>query len=157
MKEIIIAAVALISLMSLVPVAMPTSTGVTGTVNVPIVCAIDVSSTSLDFGQLGPTETSADKTTTVSQPQNGNSPDIGAKISGSGWIGAIPPHVMDVGQTHWSTSTITDFGGTPLTGSGVSIGPIGPSGSQVVHLMLRIPGEQLADTYTQTITFTACA
>lgn len=148
----------LATLMAIVPVVMPASQHVTGTVTVASFCSIAVSP-DVSFGSLGPTATSADVTTTVSQPESGNSLDIGAMISGSGWTGGTSPHAMPVGQTHWALSTITTYGtgDNVLTGTPVPIGAtIGLSGSEVVHFMLKIPGQQLADTYTQTITFTAC-
>lgn len=157
MRKIITFAVAtLTAIMALVPVAMPSSSGVTGTVTVPTVCSADLPSAPLDFGPLAPTATSADLTVTVSQPPGGNSPNIGAEINGSPWTSTGPS--MVVGQTVWNTTiAYSALTSGALTGSPVSLGvTIGPLGSAPVSLNVTIPGGQAAATYTQTITFTAC-
>jgi hypothetical protein len=148
----------MISLMTLLPIAMSDTAPITASATVLNYCDLDVSPLTINFGtDLIPTSTSADQTITVSQ-LTGNWANIGATVEGTGWTGTgLTPPTMDVGQTHWSLTDIVYGSMTALTGSSVPIGAtIGPGGSETVHFKLHIPDGQAADTYTQTITISAC-
>jgi len=155
-----ITAATLLTIISLVPAAMPTGVGVTGTaiVGPNSICAVDANPKSLNFGSLNPTETSLDQVITITQPGSGNKADIGAEVSGDTWTGVTLTNTMDVGQTHWALATFTyGTGDHALSTTPTSIGAtIGPLGSHDVHFMLQIPGGKVVDTYTQHITVTAC-
>lgn len=156
MRRILIALVAMVTLAASVPMVAPETNDVTASVTVESFCAVDVTPSTIDFGILTPTLTSSDQTITISQPETGNSPNINAKISGTIWTGLLA-NTMSVGQTGWALTDIAYGSMTSLSVTATPIGVIiGPSGSEIVHFKLQIPGQQSADSYTQTITVTAC-
>jgi spore coat protein U-like protein len=151
MRKILTAIVALVSLISSVPIVMPTTSPVTANVQVQTWC--DISATSpINFGTKIPGEISSDVTSTVSMPI-GNQV-VTPTIEGTDWT---PTTTFDVSQTHWYNSDVLYASMTPLTTGPVSIGDtIGPGDDAIVHFKLQVPNGQVVGNYSQTITITAC-
>jgi len=155
MRKILTALVALVSLFATVPAVMPAD--VTGHVTVQPWCEINASPTSLNFlkgvNNLIPGDTSDSLGVIISMPK-GNQPTI-PLVSGTQWTGTvITPPTMSVGQTGWS-AVLGNSG--QLSGTEASIGVAVSHGtSRTVNFNVAIPVDQAADSYTQTITITAC-
>jgi len=157
MRKILTALVALVSLMSTVPLVTPAATPASVTANVDVLTWCDIAATGpIDFSppSLIPGQVSSEKTTSVSEPI-GNKEGVAVTVQGNDWD---TQSSFLVGQTHWALSTFTyGMSDNILTSSPVSlVGTIGPGTPQTVHLQVKIPNGQSVGTYHQTITFTAC-
>jgi len=161
MRKILTAIVAILSLMSMVPLVAPTVTPHTGTLTASVLvgASCDVAATGpITFlkGGLNPVpgQTSDTNTTTVSEP-TGNTDNLVVDISGSQWSNTGVTETMPIGATNWGLYPSSPA--TPLTDGSPSVpigGTIGSLTSQQVNLNVVIPDGQAADSYSQTITFT---
>jgi len=152
MRKILTALVALVSLLSTVPIVMPAT--ITASVIVPSgICDIAVSP-NLNFDSMVPGATSASDVSTVVSMPTGNQESAPVSISGAAWTGGTG---MAVSQTHWSLTSLQAYGSMSELGTGLaSAGTFGPTSPETVYFKLSIPAGQAAATYTQTITFTGC-
>jgi len=160
-KKITILIVALVSLFSLVPLAMPASTNfdVQGTVTIAETCGFDVSpkgTNALSFGQLLPgasNQPSAPDNITVT---NTGSIPVGIYVNGTDWTaGSLS---MPVGKTEYG---LTAPPSTPLTllppaSPVTTVGNLPSPNTASIYFDLSIPSGQAAGAYTQDITVTGC-
>jgi len=118
----------------------------------------ELTATSLPpFGPVNPGDTSPAKKTTLTNEGNININSL--TLAGTDWLKVGGGASMYVGQTRWTTSsTLQDYDAdmTNVTYSDVSLGitPFAPSATQDVFFKVRIPADQSAGNYEQTITFT---
>ncbi|MBI5229409.1 hypothetical protein HY991_04815 [Candidatus Micrarchaeota archaeon] len=150
-KQILFFAVTLLvfGLMAyLVNAASGTTTGQV-TVSTTCVLSINTSSIGILFGSLGQSQTSPVNTTRIT-----NSGNIAANlsVSGAAWSDGVT-HTIPVSQTHWSSSW-TNYDSANVLGTDLAEvnSALGASGTQNVWIAVRIPADQYAGTYTQTIT-----
>ncbi len=124
------------------------------TVNVPTVCEVSLSPTTLNFGTVIPSQNTIYTNQNVIDTNNGNG---GATIwvYGGNWIGANTALTFGVANTTWATSNTAYGSGHALTqistSTGVSATPQAPG---TVWWGLGIPAGQTANVYSQNIIIT---
>jgi hypothetical protein len=159
MRKILTVLVALVSLLSTVPLVAPVTNTGTLEASVSVGTKCDVAATGpITFlkGGLNPVpgDTSDTATTTVSEP-TGNVASLAVDISGSQWSNTGATKTMPIGATNWGLDSSSPA--TQLTDGSPSVsigGTIGPLTNQKVNLNVVIPNSQTADSYSQIITFT---
>ena len=124
------------------------------TVNVPTVCEVSLSPTTLNFGTVIPSQNTIYTNQNVIDTNNGNG-DATIWVYGGNWIGANTALTFGVGNTVWAASNTAYGSGTALTQisatTSVSTNPGSPG---TVWWGLGIPAGQTANVYSQTIIIT---
>ncbi len=124
---------------------------ITGTVNVPLTCALDISNTAISFGTVLPGSSAPTTNVIVLSDTIGNT-NANAVVYGGNWIGS-PSGTMGVSNTLWAKTS-----GGPGTAlgytTGVDTGIVVPTGASTndIYFGLNVPAGQTAAVYTQTIT-----
>jgi len=134
-----------------VVLAGASSNTITGTVNVPTTCALDISDSAINFGSVLP-GSSAPTTNSIALSDSIGNAGANAMVYGIDWSGS-PSGTMGVSNTLWA-KTPGPPSGTPLSNVIVDTGIIVGTGasSNNIYFGLNIPAGQSAAIYTQTIT-----
>jgi len=155
MRKILTAIVALVSLLSTVPLVMPATSDVTASVEVQTWCSLQLSTSSISFGSMIPDQIVDGinvQDVTASQTAAANV-DAVLDVFGNDWQTSSG---FLVGQTHWSTTLTAYSSMNPLLSSATTPhvdSALLPTESDTVHFALQVPAHQAVASYTQTITF----
>jgi hypothetical protein len=122
------------------------------TVNVPGVCFIGVSPTSVGFGSLQ-INSNAPANTQITDTDAYGNVNANILLYGSNWIGPGTANFL-VSNTIWSETPQSSYTGTPLALAIQDTGVIVPGGgSNSVYFGLAIPPSTPGGSYTQNIVF----
>lgn len=151
MRKIIAVLLAICGLLSVAPAFATTggSSGVTASVNVQVVCSLNIDNNAINFNTPlpGTNDNPADLTVKATTASEQNT-QIDVTIGGTPWSG---PSSMVVGQTKYSLNGIAPW--TPLTSS-APLFSSSTSHFETATFVLDIPNNQPAGIYSQTITLT---